>query len=130
MLKAKNDELDEEEWKMLKKLTLSSLNELNSFREQEGAKLEADFRKRIQLITDHLNHIVPLEGERIEQYRDRIDKNLKSFVETEKVNQDRFEQEMIYYLEKIDITEEKTRLIAHCEYFLETLKINLLKERN
>lgn len=121
VLHAKNEELSEAEWDQLQQLIKQALEDFNAFRQQEGGKLEEDIRNRIGHIMTYLAEVSVMEGDRITTVRNRIDKNMNAFLETDKINQDRFEQEMIYYLEKIDITEEKTRLQAHCEYFLETM---------
>jgi len=121
VLKPEKATLDEGEWKILLGIAEEALGGLNEFREQEGAILQQDFTDRISIIQSLLQKILAIEGERIQTVRERIDKNLREFVDAEQIDQNRFEQELIYYLEKFDITEEKVRLKAHCDYFIETL---------
>jgi len=94
---------------------------VTSFREQEGASLEKDFRFRIDRITKFVNEVEALEPGRLERYRERLHDNLSEFLGKEKIDQNRFEQEVIYYLDRIDITEEKVRLRNHLRYFIEVL---------
>lgn len=105
----------EAEWAALIGATEEAVENLNRFREQEGAALIADLLKRIDTIESLAAQIVPLEGERIETVRARLMENLKAL--QVHVDNNRFEQEIIYYLEKFDITEEKVRLKQHCDYF-------------
>ncbi|MDE5944880.1 MAG: YicC family protein [Rikenella sp.] len=104
-----------EEWKALTEAVDEAVENLNRFRAQEGAVLMADLLKRIDTIESLAAQIVPLEGERIETVRARLMENLKAL--QAHVDNNRFEQEIIYYLEKFDITEEKVRLKQHCDYF-------------
>ncbi len=113
-------ELDEEEWSRVEKGIYKALDELNKFRQQEGMAMMKDLQQRLKNITNLLNSIESFEEERISRLRERISKNLEELKISETDN-NRFEQEMIYYLEKLDISEEKTRLANHCDYFLETL---------
>ena len=91
-------------------------------REAEGAILEADFIKRIAKIKELLVEVGGFEYGRIDRIKSRIRGNLSEFIENEKIDWNRFEQEMVYYIEQLDFTEEKVRLTKHCEYFLETLR--------
>lgn len=104
-----------EEWKALTEAVDEAVENLNRFRAQEGAVLMADLLTRIDTIESLAAQIVPLEGERIETVRARLMENLKAL--QAHVDNNRFEQEIIYYLEKFDITEEKVRLKQHCDYF-------------
>ncbi len=122
VLKTEQKELDEKEWEVILKTVKEAIKQLNTFRLQEGEMLAKDFEKRIGRIVDFLNLIKPFEKERIEKIRERINQNLKEFIESQDVDKNRFEQEIIFYLEKFDITEEKVRLRNHTSYFLETLK--------
>jgi uncharacterized protein (TIGR00255 family) len=122
VVKTELKELDENEWNSIYTTVKAALQELNIFRIQEGKALESDFFKRIDLITGLLELIVPYENERITKIRERIVQNLKETIESNQIDQNRFEQEIILYLEKLDITEEKLRLKNHCNYFVETAK--------
>lgn len=115
-------ELEEFEWELLKRAILNCLDNLNNFRTLEGKALETDFLLRIQNIEVLLNSINSFETLRLEAIKDRLNKALSEIIEIAKVDSNRFEQELIYYIEKIDITEEKVRLKQHLNYFIQTLK--------
>lgn len=119
-LKTEREELDEDEWKVLLISIKQALNDLNTFRKQEGEALEGDILKRINNISELLIQVEPLEPQRIERVKTRLQNNLNELLEKDDVDKNRFEQELIFYLEKLDITEEKVRLRNHCEYFLKT----------
>lgn len=119
-LKTEHQELDEEEWNQIFAGFKSAVADLNSFRKQEGDALQVDIFERISNIEKLLEKVPQYESKRIETVKTRINDNLKEFVEKQNVDKNRFEQEIIYYLEKLDITEEKVRLANHCKYFIET----------
>jgi uncharacterized protein (TIGR00255 family) len=96
---------------------------LNEFRRQEGQALEKEFTERIEDIRRWLNEVPKYEQERIEVIRERIKKNLEEL--SAKYDDNRLEQEMIFYIEKLDVSEEKMRLANHLDYFLETMKLPL-----
>lgn len=121
VIKTEIKELDEEEWNVIFKTTQEAIKQLDNFRVQEGKVLENDFIKRINKISLLLENIKTFEKERIERVKERIKQNLNELIESQDIDQNRFEQEIIYYLEKFDITEEKVRLKNHTSYFLETL---------
>jgi len=121
VLKIDREELPEEEWIGLKKILNEAIENLLLFREQEGNSLEKDMRDRIKQIRNKLEEIQPFEKERVNNIRNRIKNNLSELLGAEKVDKERFEQELIYYLEKMDITEEKVRLANHLDYFDETI---------
>ncbi len=104
----------------------NAVDELKNFRKQEGRALETDIVQRIALIQKFLNDIDEFEKQRILNIKTRIQNNLTEFFDELEIDQNRFEQELLYYLDKLDITEEKVRLNKHCYYFLETIK----KEEN
>lgn len=118
-LKTEREEIDENEWQSIQKVINQALENIHSFRITEGVALEKEFLVRISNILSLMNETVALDGERIENVKTR----LKSAIAELEVNVDenRFEQELIYYLEKMDITEEKVRLENHLNYFIETL---------
>jgi len=91
------------------------------FREQEGARLEQEIRQRIAMILDMLGLIEPFEPARIARIKESLNKSLTGLAAENKVDENRYQQELIYYLQKFDVTEEKVRLRQHCEYFLLTL---------
>jgi uncharacterized protein (TIGR00255 family) len=113
---------DEEEIKKVKSLIQSALNEFNAFRKSEGLTLGKELEKRILLILGLLKKVEQADGKRIKLIKERIRKELYDIINKERVDQNRFEEELIYYVEKMDITEEKVRLKTHCDYFLSTLK--------
>jgi len=114
------DEVDETEYKAIRDTLKQALDEIKAFRVKEGAVLQQDFEQRIVAMRDLLEQIVKIDPERLGTIRERLDRAVKE-LQTE-VDQNRFEQELIYYLEKYDITEEKVRLRNHMDYFLETLQ--------
>ena len=121
VLKPATENLTEGDWKELKECILKGIEDLDNFRSTEGSSMGKDISKRIDLITKCSDEIAGLEDERTESVKSRIRNSLdESGVSN--LNEDRFEQELIYYLEKFDITEEKTRLATHCNYFKETME--------
>lgn len=115
------EELDEKEWEIIFSKIQQVIEAVNEFRIQEGSALEKDIRSNINAIQQLLNQIEPFESKRIENIKTRIEDNLREISTNNNIDKNRFEQEMIYYLEKLDINEEKVRLSNHCQYFLETL---------
>lgn len=116
------DELDEEEWEMIADKINEALDSLNQFREQEGQSLEDDLRNQVAIILQLKEEVTPFEDERIDRIKSRISDALKDIKNNVQNDPNRFEQELIFYLEKLDINEEKVRLSNHCKYFLETLE--------
>jgi len=116
-----NEEIDEDEWKVVMDTTNDAIKALNNFRTEEGKAAEKDMKDAAQTISRLLSEIEPFENGRIETLKERFRKNLSDFQTDEKVDRNRFEQEIIYYLEKLDINEEKVRLAQHCKYFDEVL---------
>lgn len=100
---------------------LEGIESLDQFRMKEGKVLEADLVMRVDEIQNLLKQIEPLEGERLQTVKQRLLRNLNDLAANTKYDENRLEQELIYYLEKFDITEEKVRLKQHCSYFLQTL---------
>ncbi len=121
VFKAAKEELDESEWEQIMNGIIEAVDGIDQFRSGEGKELEQDMRQRISLIQEYLLAIEPYEKKRIETVRNKLENNLAQFY-SEAYDQNRFEQELIYYLEKLDVTEEKVRLKRHCEYFTETLE--------
>ncbi|MDD5507999.1 MAG: DUF1732 domain-containing protein [Bacteroidales bacterium] len=110
-----------EEWETIRSSAERAMDAANLFRMQEGAILQADMEKRIHLILAYLEEIIPYEENRISMIRERLLKNLAEIADETRLDANRFEQELLYYLDKIDISEEKVRLRKHCDYFLETM---------
>ena len=121
VMKAEPKELKDEEWAIVMQAIGEAIFRCDNFRQIEGSKLETDFVNRIGLILGFLNDLQPFEEDRILKIRSKFKKDILETVADQKIDENRLEQEIIYYLEKIDITEEKTRLKSHCDYFLITL---------
>jgi len=119
-----SDMLPDEEWEQVKKVIVRAAEDLMLHRQHEGEALLRDITTRINNIDDLHNRILPLEPDRIERIRTRINQWLEDMAGKEKIDPNRFEQEMIYYLERMDFSEEKIRLRQHCEYFNNTVKEN------
>ena len=119
-LKTEREELDENEWNLINQNIDEAIKEIVQYRIDEAASLEIDFRERITNIKKYLEEVYSFDGDRIENVKVRLQKAIDDLkVETD---QNRFEQELIYYLEKLDINEEKVRLANHLDYFLQTLE--------
>jgi uncharacterized protein (TIGR00255 family) len=116
-----SEDVDEEEWKVVIQASDAAIKALNGFRAEEGKAAEKDMNDAAGIISDLLQKIEPYEVGRIETLKERFRKNLEDFLTDEKVDRNRFEQEIIYYLEKLDINEEKVRLAQHCKYFNEVM---------
>jgi uncharacterized protein (TIGR00255 family) len=121
VLKTSTVEPQEEEYQAVYEAVEMALNEINSFRLQEGKSLDRMFREKIMRIEQLLKEVEEYENERIERIRTRMEDNLQVLAEKVDIDRNRLEQEMIYYIEKLDINEEKLRLRNHLNYFLETL---------
>ena len=118
-LKTEREELDEEEWNEIRKHIQKAIREIVQYRIDEAASLEEDFQLRIQHIRSHLEEVKSLDSDRIDHVKERLQKAISDL--KVEVDENRFEQELIYYLEKLDINEEKVRLANHLEYFLTSL---------
>ncbi len=112
----------EKEQNTLMKCLEKAISELNAFRSQEGMAMQKEVETRTQNILNYLGTILEHEGSRIEAVRKRIIQNLKETVNEGDIDMNRFQQEIIYYLEKMDISEEKSRLVNHCDYLMEIMK--------
>lgn len=117
-----NEELLEEQWQLAKENIIAAIEHCNEFREQEGAKLQSELIGYIQNIEGYLNSIKGIEGERMTAIRERISNHQKELLSADQFDINRFEQEMIYYIEKLDVSEEFVRLKSHLDYFIEILK--------
>ena len=118
-LKTERDEIDENEWKKIQIVIDDALENIAQFRKDEGVSLEKEFLHRIANIMTLMNNAVAYDAERVETVKTRLRTALDELKEN--VDENRFEQELIFYLEKYDITEEKVRLENHLNYFIETL---------
>jgi len=122
ILKPEKEELDETEWQEILKINDVALKNINAFRITEGSTLEKELKLRINNILALLLEVDLYENNRVDVIKERIYTHLKEALTDENVNKDRLEQELIYYIEKYNITEEKIRLKSHLDYFSTTLK--------
>lgn len=113
-------EWDEQEWRKFKLALQEAMDKVTAFRRDEGATLQDEFENRVDNIVALLQQVPQYEEERVEAIRERM---LKSLEEIKEVDRDRLEQELIFYTEKLDVTEEKVRLQKHCDYFVETMRL-------
>ena len=118
-LSTERDDIDADEWKLIEDGINATLEKIKDYRLQEGKALESDFNDRIKNIDKLLEQVIAIDPERIENVRERLRKGITDI--KEKVDENRFEQELVYYIEKFDITEEKVRLHNHLEYFTKSL---------
>ncbi|MDB4752168.1 YicC family protein [Winogradskyella sp.] len=116
------DDIDEEEWSSIGNGINEAITKIVNYRKDEGAILKADFTNRISTLRDLLNQVIQMDPDRINGVRARLEKGIADI--KEKVDENRFEQELVYYIEKFDITEEKVRLDNHLDYFIKALNSN------
>lgn len=121
-LKTEREEIDTTDWAEIQTAIQESLTAILAFRKDEGVSLEKEFQLRIGNIRNYMNDALSLDSERVQAIKDRLQTAISELKVT--VDENRFEQELIYYLEKLDITEEKVRLTNHLDYFIETLNGN------
>ncbi len=124
ILKPAVEAFDELEWNAVFKEIKEAVKHLDEYRIQEGAAIGSDILFRVKKIGELLSEIPAFETERIKIIRERLLKNLGEFNKVENIDENRLEQELIYYLEKLDITEEKVRLVNHLDYFNKTAEEN------
>ncbi len=121
VVSSRDEEISDDEWKVVESIMEKAIKALNGFRADEGKAMYKDLMGSRNIIAEALPKITPFEEERIERLKERLNRNLNEFKQSDSVDQNRFEQEMIYYLEKLDINEEKVRLAQHCVYFEEVI---------
>ena len=114
------DEIDEDEWHLIANEINNAIEKIQQYRLDEGKSLESEFVDRVKNISDLLDEVIAMDPERIEGVRERLHKGVADL--KEKVDENRFEQELVFYIEKFDITEEKVRLKNHLDYFIKALK--------
>jgi len=120
-LKTEKPELTEEEWDRIVTLIEDALSMTDNYRLEEGSAMEADLSKSLASILRYLEELSAVDGDRLARMRDKLQASLRDNFATENIDMNRFEQELIFYLEKMDINEEKVRLRKHCDYFSETM---------
>lgn len=118
-LNTQRDEIDKDEWMAIENAINDTLKRINVYRSDEGKVLESDFNDRIKNISLLLDEVITMDPERIEGVRERLRKGVADL--KEKIDENRFEQELVYYIEKFDITEEKVRLKNHLDYFMSSI---------
>lgn len=123
VVKTEYETLEEEEWEFVFSRLKEAISDIDDFRTKEGLALETDICNNISSISKLLSAIEPYEQNRIETIKQRLSENIESLKLNGSVDENRFEQELIFYLEKLDINEEKVRLSNHCAYFLETVAL-------
>jgi uncharacterized protein (TIGR00255 family) len=121
-LRTEKPELSDEEWDRIAGLTDEALTMTDLYRLEEGKAMEKDLSKSVAAILGYLDNLSAVEGDRILRMREKLMATLNEAVGSENIDRNRFEQELIFYLEKFDINEEKVRLKKHCDYFMETMK--------
>lgn len=121
-LKTEREEIDENEHAEIIQLVDEALTNISTFRKDEGLSLDKDFKLRIENIRKYMNEVIALAPERIVAVKERLQNAIEELKTN--IDENRFEQELIYYLEKLDITEEKVRLGNHLDYFLQTMERN------
>lgn len=124
VLRTERDELDESEWSEIFALIKLAVANLKDYRRTEGENIYEDFCDRIEAIESLYNKLEAPISARMENVRSRIKDNLEEFIDQDKIDPNRFEQELIYFLEKLDISEERQRLKSNCDYFSEVLEGN------
>jgi uncharacterized protein (TIGR00255 family) len=122
VLVADKTEASEGEWEQVFEVIKKAVVEFQKFRETEGKSQVADLSQRMKAIEELLEKIEVFEPQRMEAIRERLSGSLEDFIESNNIDRNRFEQELIFYIEKLDISEEKVRLRSHCDFFMETMK--------
>ena len=122
VLKPHREEFDENDWALVMKMVEQAVDMLDQYRIKEGAHTEQDFEQRINAILELFEESERPLNNRLEKIKTRIKTNLDDFIDPEKIDSNRFEQELIYYIEKLDISEERVRLQSNCKHFLDVLE--------
>jgi uncharacterized protein (TIGR00255 family) len=122
VLQLKDDEIVDDEWSKIESTIMDAIEQVKKFRLSEGNHLQNDIEERLKSIERLLFEIEPFEKSRIHSIKDKILRSIKELNGSVKIDENRFEQELIFYLEKLDITEEKVRLKKHLDYFTETIR--------
>jgi uncharacterized protein (TIGR00255 family) len=121
VVKTEYETLDEEEWQVILLHLRKALEDIDDFRRREGKALETDIIANTENIRELLQQITPFEEQRMETVKKRLTENLEKLNLNGSVDENRFEQELVYYIDKMDMNEEKVRLENHCNYFIETI---------
>lgn len=124
VLSSGNNEIDDNDWSVILATLDDALDRFQNYKQEEGTAIENDLIKCVSIIEDCLERVKDFESDRIDRIRERIGSSLDDFMPAESIDKNRFEQELIYYIEKIDFSEEKSRLAQHCKYFREVIEID------
>ena len=122
VVESAGERLTEEDWPIVQATAQRAIDHLNQYRQQEGAVLASDLKENCTTIKSLLEQVSGFEEERVQSVRDRMEKHLKDYLGRGNVDKNRYEQEVLFYLEKMDINEEKVRLLQNCDYFIEILE--------
>jgi len=114
----------EQDWKVVQEAIIQAIDACNEFREQEGKALEKELESYIRSIAELLVKVEQRDPERVKYIKEKLNRQVAEFVNSEQFDENRFEQELIYYIEKLDISEEKVRLKNHLAYFIQSLETN------
>ena len=128
VVSVQNKKLDSEEWDMIQKTITEALDDLMSFRAREGVALHTELKQRANNIINLLGQVQDLEKDRSQHIKNKLKKSLEAIKENVRIDESRYEQELIYYMEKLDITEEKVRLKEHCAYFLKLINSDSIEK--
>lgn len=120
IIQTNDEEVSDEEWSVILNILNKAISELNDFRSKEGVSMYHDLTTRVSNIKTLLDSVAGLEAERKEEMVARLKKSIDDHISSDHVDSNRLEQEIVYYLEKLDVHEEKVRLAQHCAYFIET----------
>jgi uncharacterized protein (TIGR00255 family) len=120
-LSSPKEELDDKSWQEIEALVIEALDKFDAFRETEGASIETDFKKGIDFIRSCSTTLDPLLDARKKRVRERIKSNLEEVIDSSRIDENRFEQEVLFYIEKQDVSEERSRLAVHCDHFEEIM---------
>ncbi|NJC25889.1 YicC family protein [Neolewinella antarctica] len=121
IIESANERLSDEDWAIVKATAAAAVQHLNEYRTQEGEAMATDLTGNCQTIKDLLEEVGKYEDERIQSVRDRMERHLADFMGRGNVDKNRYEQEVLFYLEKMDVNEEKVRLKQNCDYFVEII---------
>ena len=121
VMNSERSESDDAQWQELKTIIAAALERFNAFRDNEGAAMSQDIASRVGTILNCIPQLEEFETKRVEGVRAKIGKAINELIEQTSIDRNRFEQELIYYIEKLDISEEKVRLRSHCNYFVQTI---------
>lgn len=124
VLSSGNNEIEESDWTIISATLDDALDRFQKFKSEEGTAITKDLVNSVSVIEESMDKISQYEDERIDRIRERINGSLEDFLPAESIDKNRFEQELIYFIEKIDFSEEKSRLTQHCKYFKEVIAID------